>query len=72
MVSFEADIRPLFRPDDADAMSWAFDLTSYEDVKENAEAIFERIADRSMPCDEPWPDDRRQRFRDWIDVGTPP
>jgi hypothetical protein len=71
MVSFEADIRQLFRDDDADAMSWVFDLRSYEDVRANAEAIHERLADGSMPCDEPWPDERVQLFRDWIDAGTP-
>ncbi|MGH3118328.1 MAG: hypothetical protein ACRDQ2_14695 [Gaiellales bacterium] len=68
-VSFETDIRPLFRADDAEAMSWAFDLASYEDVKEYAEAIYERLADGSMPCDEPWPEGQVQRFRDWIDAG---
>jgi hypothetical protein len=71
VVSFASDIRPLFRPDDAEAMSWAFDLASYEDVKENAEAIYERLAEGSMPCDDPWPDDQVQRFRDWIDAGMP-
>jgi hypothetical protein len=72
LVSFETDIRPLFREEDAAAMSWAFDLTSYDDVREHAEVIYDRIADGSMPCDEPWPDDRLQRFRDWIDAGMPP
>jgi hypothetical protein len=71
-MSFKTDIGPLFRPDDADAMSWAFDLTSYEDVKANAEDIYDRLADGSMPCDEPWPDERVQSFRDWIDAGSPP
>jgi hypothetical protein len=71
-VSFESDIRPLFRAEDADAMSWAFDLASYEDVKEHAEGIYDRLADGSMPCDDPWPDEQVQRFRDWIDAGTPP
>jgi hypothetical protein len=71
-VSFETDIRPLFREEDAAAMSWAFDLTSYDDVREHAEVIYDRIADGSMPCDEPWPDDQLQRFRDWIDAGMPP
>ena len=70
-MSFERDVRPLFRPDDAEAMSWAFDLASYEDVKENAEAIYERLADGSMPCDEPWPDEHVQLFRAWIDAGMP-
>jgi hypothetical protein len=72
VVSFESDVRPLFRPDDAESMSWAFDLASYEDVKENAEAIYERLADGSMPCDEPWPDEHVQVFRDWMDAGMPP
>jgi hypothetical protein len=71
-VSFAADIRPLFRPDDAEAMSWAFDLHSYEDVRENAAAIYERLSDGSMPCDEPWPAEQVQLFRNWIDEGTPP
>lgn len=53
-------------------MSWAFDLSSYEGVKENAEAIYERLADGSMPCDGPWEDDQVQRFRAWIDAGSPP
>jgi hypothetical protein len=25
-----------------------------------------------MPCDEPWPDEHVQVFRDWIDAGMPP
>jgi hypothetical protein len=25
-----------------------------------------------MPCDDPWPDEQVQRFRAWIDAGTPP
>jgi hypothetical protein len=71
-VSFESDIRPLFRTEDANAMSWAFDLASYEDVKAHAENIYDRLADGSMPCDEPWPEEQVQRFSDWIDAGTPP
>jgi hypothetical protein len=70
-VSFERDIRPLFRDDDAEAMSWAFDLASYEDVKEYAGPIYERLADGSMPCDRPWPEEQVRRFRDWIDAGMP-
>lgn len=70
-MSFETDIRPLFRPDDADAMSWAFDLRSYEDVRKHAEAIYGRLEEGSMPCDEPWPDEQVERFRAWIDAGLP-
>jgi hypothetical protein len=69
---FESDIRPLFRPDDVRAMSFAFDLSSYEDVHVNAEEIYARLADGSMPCDGGWPTEDVQRFRAWIDSGSPP
>jgi len=68
-LSFERDIRPLFRPSDVDEMSFAFDLSSYEDVRENAEPIYERLADGSMPCDGEWPPEDVERFRRWIDEG---
>ena len=70
--SFEADIRPLFREDDIDSMSFAFDLASYDDVRGNAEEIYERIADGTMPCDTAWPDDRLALLRAWIDTGMAP
>jgi hypothetical protein len=68
---FERDIRPLFRAEDVDAMSFAFDLASYEDVRTNAEGIYERLADGSMPCDTRWPPEQVERFRAWIDTGSP-
>ena len=71
-LSFERDIRPLFREDDVDSMSFAFDLGSYEDVRENAELIYERLDDGSMPCDAEWPRDDLDRFRRWIDGGMAP
>ena len=52
-------------------MSWAFDLSSYDDVREHAEEIHARLADGSMPCDGGWPDANVQRFREWIDTGMP-
>jgi hypothetical protein len=70
LTSFEADIRPLFRPEDLEEMSWAFDLSSHEDVKKNAEAIYERLAEGSMPCDGAWNDRQVRLFRDWIDGGA--
>ena len=69
-VGFERDIRPLFRDEDVKAMSFALNLASYDDVRENAEAIYEKLADGSMPCDGAWPADQVQRFRAWIDAGT--
>jgi hypothetical protein len=70
--SFQGDIRPLFRAEDVEAMSFAFDLSSYEDVRTYAEDVFDRLADGSMPCDGPWPEDQVARFRTWIDAGMPP
>jgi hypothetical protein len=70
--SFAGDIRPLFREEDAEAMDFAFDLRSYEDVRENAAEILERVEDGSMPCDGEWPDERVQLFRSWIDAGMAP
>jgi hypothetical protein len=67
-----ADIRTLFRAEDVDAMSFVFDLSSYEEVREYAEEIHDRLADGSMPCDSPWPREDVERFRDWIDAGMPP
>jgi hypothetical protein len=70
-LSFERDIRPLFRSRDIDAMSFAFDLSAYDDVRDNAEAIYARVADGSMPCDGGWPGEQVERFRSWIDAGAP-
>lgn len=52
-------------------MSWAFDLSSAEDVREHAEAIFARLEEGSMPCDAPWGEADVERFREWIDAGMP-
>jgi hypothetical protein len=69
-VGFERDIRPLFRDEDVKAMSFALNLASYDAVRDNAEAIYEKLADGSMPCDGAWPADQVQRFRAWIDAGS--
>jgi hypothetical protein len=68
-VSFERDIKPLFRERDRRSMQSFFDLWSYEDVRDNAELVYERLADGSMPCDGGWPAQDVERFRRWIDEG---
>ena len=70
--SFAADIVPLWREDDVEAMLFAFDLRSYDDVRENAEDIWERLEDGSMPCDEEWPPERLALYRSWVDGGMAP
>ncbi len=70
-LSFARDIRPLFRdtPDVDSMKDYGLDLSSYADVKTNAENIYSRLLDESMPCDGPWPKDRIALFRRWIDEG---
>jgi hypothetical protein len=70
-ISFERDIKPLFREGDRNSMKWAFDLWSGEDVAENSSAILERLRDGTMPCDGAWPDEQIAVFRDWVEAGTP-
>jgi hypothetical protein len=71
-ISFETDIKPLFREEDRIAMDYVFDLWLYDDVKTEADNILERVVDGTMPCDEPWAEERIQLFRDWIEGGLQP
>jgi hypothetical protein len=71
-VAFARDIRPLFSDRDVGSMSRFFDLSSYDEVRANAERIYRRLADGTMPCYGPWPADNVQRFRTWIDNGFVP
>jgi hypothetical protein len=70
-ISFEENIKPLFREGDRASMEWAFDLWSHEDVAENGEAILDRLRDGSMPCDRPWPDKQIDLFEAWVAQGGP-
>jgi hypothetical protein len=70
-LSFAKDIRPLFReaPDIDTMKEFGMDLSSYDDVKTHAEAIHGRLADGSMPCDEAWPKEQIDKFKQWMDEG---
>jgi hypothetical protein len=70
-ISFERDIKPLFREGDRQSMKWAFDLWSHDDVAQNSDAILGRLRDGTMPCDSAWPDQRIAVFQDWVEAGTP-
>jgi hypothetical protein len=72
LLSFEKDIKPLFREKDRLDMEYVFDLWKYEDVKEEAENISNRLNDQTMPCDAPWPTEQIQKIREWIDGGCQP
>jgi hypothetical protein len=71
-MGFETDVRPLFREHDRYEMDYVFDLWSYDDVRRYADSILERVEDGTMPCDEPWPDERIAVLRTWIAAGCPP
>lgn len=47
----------------------AFDLSDYEDVKEHAEAIYQSVANGSMPPDGSWPREQVTLFKQWMDEG---
>jgi hypothetical protein len=70
-VGYERDIRPLFRPRDVGAMRRSFDLSSYSDVRANADKILERLSGGSMPCDGAWPEEQIELFRSWTAAGCP-
>jgi hypothetical protein len=53
LTSFQADIRPLFTERDVNAMSKAFNLASYDDVKTHAAIIYNRIRGIGAPLCRP-------------------
>ena len=70
-LSFETDVKPLFRERDRQSMEFAFDLWSYDDVSENADAILARLEAGTMPCDGAWPQAQVDTFRRWTQSGMP-
>ena len=68
-VTFEADIKPLFRTKDRESMQRAFDLWSYADVKAHADAIVSHLRAGDMPCDGAWPGPQVDLFQQWVDSG---
>jgi hypothetical protein len=70
-ISFDADIKPLFREKDRDSMRSAFDLWSYADVQTHADAIAEHLKNGSMPCDGAWPPEQVGLFERWVEQGKP-
>jgi hypothetical protein len=70
-VSFEADVKPLFREGDRQSMQSHFDLWSYDDVSRHADAILSRVQDGTMPCDGAWPQAKVELFQRWAESGKP-
>ncbi len=68
-VRFEKHIKPLFRQRDRQSMTFAFDLWAFDDVKQNAHAILERLRNGTMPCDGAWPPEKVDAFESWVTTG---
>jgi hypothetical protein len=68
-ISFEQDIKPLFRDRDRGSMKFFIDLWSYDDVARESDAILERLRDGSMPCDGAWDEARIALFQSWVKGG---
>ena len=68
-VSFESDVKPLFRERDRESMQSHFDLWSHDDVSRHADAILGRLRDGTMPCDGSWTQAQVDLFQRWADSG---
>jgi hypothetical protein len=71
-VGFDAHIRPLFRERDRTSMLFAFDLASFDDVRQHASEILERLRNGTMPCDGAWPQSWTEAFARWTESGCQP
>jgi hypothetical protein len=71
-ISFDKQIKPLFRARDQQSMKFAFDLWSYDDVKPNAQAVLERLDKGTMPGDGAWPGEQVTAFIRWLQSGMSP
>ena len=73
-LSFDQAIRPLFRDKDIKTMRGIakFDLSKYDDVRNRAADIYERLSEGSMPCDSAWPKENVAKFKQWMDEGMAP
>jgi hypothetical protein len=71
-LSFERDVRPMFRERTATRCSKHFDLWSRSDVRAHQDAILERLRNGAMPCDGAWPPEHVAVFQRWIVSGSAP
>lgn len=77
--SFASDIRPLFTDEDVQHMSLMFDLSNFQEVKDNSDGILDRVArlpgdQKRMPKSprDPWTKEQIKLFVDWIVGGFQP
>jgi hypothetical protein len=74
-VSFDKDIKPLMTEVDREHMTFMFDLWSYNDVKDNADDIYDAVSSGRMPppvTGNRWSKDKVDLFKQWMDGGYQP
>lgn len=78
-ISFERDIRPLFRPVDIkhmSAMDVLLDEYSYMSDVQNAQAVYEYLNGKQQPQMPPggpfWSDEQLNLFAQWMEQGRQP
>jgi hypothetical protein len=78
-VSFKTDIRPLFTSMDIEHMNElgvSLDDHAYMSQPANASSVYEQVSAGTMPPgnsgEEPWPEDKVQQFKAWMDGGYQP
>jgi tyrosinase len=65
-------VRQMFTKADVDHMSIVgLDLTSYEQVRTSAGAIYGQVSTGAMPPGQPWSQDMLQTFLNWMSNGYP-
>jgi len=70
-ISYAKHIKSLFRQRDRNSMKFAFDLWSYANVRDNADAILGRVRSGTMPCDGAWSAEYVDCFQQWVTAGKP-
>ena len=76
-MSYAKDIRPMFTDVDVAHMKReGVDLSSYEDVKTNANDIYAQVSSGRMPPrssgESPWSQVWCNKFKSWQNQGCPP
>lgn len=69
-VSFSEDIAPLFKQFRGQ-MIWRFDLADYDDMRANADLVYEMISSSQMPPPpfDPFSSDQTKMFKAWMAGG---
>jgi twitching motility protein PilT len=71
-LSFQEDVKLLFRQPDRGRMLWAFDLWDVQSVREHSADIMRRLEQKDLPFESGYPQEHVALFRKWIEEGMAP